>query len=260
MPTALIARTETLPAFTAPPPVSGSLRYYAGGDRVIEGDLHPVHGTPGPADIAEARRVLPQVEHLCRPPTLDLIAAWTRKLVPHLPRAPATDRELKLVVQGIAIACADMPVAVWTGETIAEALRTLTWWPAPADVRSLLVPHADRYRRLQAGLTRVVGAADRAAAPPRQPSAPSPEAVAHVAAIVAGFVSERAGADRTVQRGTTQGRARPMSDGGLLATYEAIEREGAMPGAGVDARQRGEAASIRVAMLRAKMAGGNVAP
>lgn len=244
MNTALSVRTETLPALASLPPVSGSLRYYAGGDTVISGDLHPVHGSPGPGDVAEARRVLPQAEHLCRPPSYAVIAAWCRKLVPHLPKSPDSEQDLGVVVQGIAAACCDLPCAVWTAETTTEALRTLKWWPAPSEVRALLQPYGLRYTRLRDGLARIVADADRGKGPPSRPQDPTPEAAAHVAGMVAAFVGERAFADPAHQDGRHPPRARPLSHGDLLAVYDKIAAGG---GAGAGA------AANRAARIRAEM-------
>jgi hypothetical protein len=249
---ALSVRTETLPALASLPPMSGSLRYYVGGDAVIDGDLHPVHGTPGPRDIDEARRALPQAEHQCRPATIGVIAAWCRKLSPHLPKAPIADDAVMLAVQGIAMACGDLPYAVWTGETAAEALRVLEWWPTPAKVLELLAPHARRYRRIRDGLARVVAAGAQPAQPPHKPEDPTPEAVAYVAAAVATVVGER-----TFSQGLPSERlkVRPgaMSDGTLLATYQRIVENGQRDGAGGAEKLAANAAAIRVRLIKEKM-------
>ena len=84
--------------------------------------------------------MLPQVQHLCRPPSIALIAAWCRKISPHLPRAPLDEQAVLVAVQGFAVACCDLPYAVWTGESATEALRTYKWWPTPAEVLALLDP------------------------------------------------------------------------------------------------------------------------
>jgi hypothetical protein len=148
------ARTETLPALASVPSLSGSLAYYVGGDTVIDGDLHPVHGSPGPGDVAEARRVLPQVQHLCRPPSIALIAAWCRKISPHLPRAPLDEQAVLLAVQGSLWPAATCPTRCGRGEG-----------------------DAARYTCLRDGLARVIAAANtgrtanRAAAQARGPDA-----------------------------------------------------------------------------------------
>jgi hypothetical protein len=238
------ARTETLPALASVPSLSGSLAYYVGGDTVIDGDLHPVQGSPGPGDVAEARRVLPQVQHLCRPPSIALIAAWCRKISPHLPRAPLDEQAVLVAVQGFAVACCDLPYAVWTGESATEALRTYKWWPTPAEVLALLRPYGARYTRLRDRLTAIIAAADRATAPPRKPQDPTPEAVEHVAAVVSAFVAERGFNDPAHADGRKPPRARTLAPGHLLAVYEAWAASG-QPGA--------DAAAQRAALIRSEM-------
>jgi hypothetical protein len=226
MSTALTARIESLPALASLPRLSSSLAYYVAGDTLYGDHLHPVHDSPGPGDIAEARRLLPQAAHLCRPPTFGLIVAWCKKLVPHLPRAPVSEAELMRAVEGIVLACGDLPYAVWTAETAGEALRTLEWWPPPAKLLAILAPHGERYRRLRDRLARIIEQADRASEPAAQPVQPTPEAQAYVAALVKAFVAERSFS--RPGEGAAVAPVKPMhlSDGALLALYERLASEG----------------------------------
>jgi len=127
---------------------------------------HPLHGSPGPGAIAEARRVLPQMQQLCRPPSVALIAAWCRKVALHLPRAPLDEQAVLLAVQGSLWPAATCPTRCGRGEG-----------------------DAARYTCLRDGLARVIAAAERQTAQPRRPEDPTPEAVEHIAALVSAFVS-----------------------------------------------------------------------
>jgi len=241
MTTALSVRSETLPAFASLPRLSGSLAYYVGGDRVVGGDLSAIQGTPGAKDIDEARGLIQQANHLCRPPTEALIEAWCKKLIPNLPRAPVGPDELRRVVDGIMLACGDLPFGVWTAETAGEALKTLEWWPPPAKVRAILGPFAAKLLRVRDGLARVI-AGSLAPDATNRPTGPTPESEAHVAGVVQAFVAERSFNDPTHVQAKPAVKAHPLSDGALLAVWEKAEADGT-PGA-----------SIRLAMLRKRIA------
>lgn len=245
MSTALTARIEILPAIAAPPRLSGSLAYYVGGDRLIDGDVHPVHGSPGQRDIAEARRRLPEMEHICRPPTAGLIAAWCKKLSPSLPKAPVTPEEQRGVIEGLLLACGDLPFAVWTAETAAEALRTLEWWPPPAKVRAILLPFALRLTRVRDGLRRVVAQAALSPEPGSAVAEPADAAKEHVASIVSAFISERSFNDPGRVEERQQTKPLLLSQGALLAEYDRLASEGG-PFA--------TASAARAAMLRKQIA------
>lgn len=234
MSTALSQRTEALPAVAILPKMSGSLAYCAAGERRLDGHVSPLHGTPSPADRAEAQRLLPQVEHLCREPDGRIVAEWCARLVPSV-RNPPGQQDLRLKVQAIAMACADLPAAVWTAATLTEAMGAFAFWPAAADVRTLLMPHAERLWRQRDGLKRVASMREEGAADHRD--APSEDEKAAVSSIVNQLIADQK------QEPTHRPKAEPrhLSDGALLATYERLAADG------------NQAAATRAAMLRARL-------
>lgn len=210
--------TETLPVAAKPVTMTASLAYYVAGDRVIGGDLHPIHGGPGRADISEARQKLTEAEHLCRPSSPRDIAIWCKKLE-SLPWAPATRELSQAAVVAICTACAELPAAVWTVETAATALRTWVRWPAPAQVYALLSEQARPFRESLEGLRRVA-AGGTTSSPRDERDARTPEAIAHVSAIVGAFAAERSFTDPNHPQAAPAVKAAPLSDGALLAAYE----------------------------------------
>lgn len=242
MSTALSVRTETLPAVATPPKLSGSLAHCVG---LLTDPDNPYshHVTVSGRDAAEARQRLGQMDHLCRPASVAMIAAWCRKLVPHLAKAPTNPQEFDRAIEGIAIACHDLPYAVWTAETVAEALKTQSWWPTPAKVRELLMPAAASLWRLRNGLKRAVDAADRAK-PEAAPEVVTDEAKAHVAALVQSFAAERSFNAPSGSPAREAIQAKPLSDGQKLAEYERLASEGG-PSA--------DAAATMAAVIRRKI-------
>lgn len=240
MSTALSTRVDSLPAVATAPRLSGSLQRCV--DLLTDPDNpYSHHVTVGGRDALEAQQRLDQLDHLCRSAPTALIAAWCKKLVPHLAKAPANSVEFDRAVEGIVIACHDLPYAVWTSETVAEALKTQSWWPAPAKVREILTPFANPLWRVRNGLRMAVRVAENARpAPP--PEVVTDDAKAHVAAVVEAFVQ-----DRTFNQPSAIGAPkstvtpRLLSDGHQLAEYERIASEGG-PFAG--------AAAHRAAMIR----------
>lgn len=224
MSTALSVRIETLPAIAMPPRLSGSLAHCVS---LLTDPDNPYahHVTVSERDAEEARQRLGQMEHLCRGASVAMIAAWCRKLVPHLAKAPANPQEFDRSIEGIAIACHDLPYAVWTAETVAETLKTQSWWPAPAKVREILMPAASALWRLRNGLKRAVDAAERAQPTPA-PEVVTDEAKDHVAALVQSFTAERSFNAPLGSPNKLTIQAKPLSDGQQLAEYERIADEG----------------------------------
>lgn len=236
MSTALTVRSDVLPAIAEPPRMSGSLAYFVAGTTRIGDHITHVHGSPTHLDRAEAARLLPDMEHLCRPCEAGAINAWCRRLNPAV-RNPQAANDLPLRIAAIASACADLPAAVWTSATCDQAMGEFQFWPAAADVRKLLLPHAQVLWAKRDGLRRVIatGAPDAPAARP-VPTEAEKEAVA---AAARQFVSERSFNREQEERP----KVRPsyLSPGVLLATYERLAAEG------------NKAAEARAEMLRAQI-------
>jgi hypothetical protein len=219
-----IIRFEPLAVVARAPTLSESLAYFVAGDTLFGGMLSPTHGTPGPADIAEAKRILPELEHLCRPPTSTLVTEWCKRLVPHLPKAPAGPDELRRVVDGILLACHDIPFAAWTVESAAAALKVLEWWPTPAKISAILEPFGKALKRQRDGVERVAEAG--ASKAPTKRYDPTPEALEHVGRLVKEFTSERSFNDPNGIDAGQPPKALHLSDGQLLAEYDRIASEG----------------------------------
>lgn len=238
MTTALSVRTE-IAALATLPTLSPSLSRLV--YRLTEEDNpYRHHIKVAGRDATEAAARLSQVEHMCRPAPNALIAAWCRKLVPHLPKAPIDETGFNRSVEGFVLACGDLPYSVWTQQTVAEALKVLKWWPSPAQVREVLLPVASPIWKMYNGLETAVRLSDGTAQAP-EPEAHTDDAKAHVSAITAAFVAERSFNDPNHAQHRGPAKAAPLSDGALLATWEKAQADG-IPGA-----------SIRVQQLRERL-------
>lgn len=235
--------TDVVPANAKPVPLSASLAHFVQGDVVIDGHLTRVIGTPSPADIAEARKRLPEAEHLCRDSDPRVIAAWCRKLS-GLGNAPKDNEGVQKALGAIIAACSILPACVWTAETSAEALRTFEFFPTPAKVYALLSAHADRYKRTRDGLKRV--AEHGGSSPDPEPIDRSQEALDAVAAMRAAFVSERSWNQKQAENiiKASGHKSVPVSKGMLLKIWEKELADG-KAGAG--------GAADRVARLRKEL-------
>jgi hypothetical protein len=261
-----LARIEGLPPAVRPIALSASLHQHINaavplgstsnlrpaGDRptVEEAEADPrmvAHWSP-PADpptegvLDEARRKLAAAEKLCQPADPRLMAFWCGRLL-GLPFAPESEAAGDGAIAAICLACADLPGAVWTNETLALALRTWTRWPAPAQVYALLAEQAKPFLRVRDGLRRVLAAVP--AAQPQEPlMPPKPEERDAVHAIVEAWKAE-IGYHRCQPLPPAEQRAvrplKPVPQAELLAAYEQLAAQG-------DA-----AAAIRVNMLRQRL-------
>jgi hypothetical protein len=233
-------RASALPALAHVVPMSGSLAYHVAGATVIDGLLIQPVGNPSGADIAEAQRKLGEAEFACRAPEMITVRNWCAALVPHLPKAPGK-AEFADVMLGIWLACHDLPTAVWTAETVAEALRVFEWWPPPAKVRALLLPFAEKFWRARDGLKRVAEHRAEPSTPTPPRGDPTVEEVALVTAALTAFLAKRSWNQPDGSQ-ADQDAIKPayLSDGALLATWEKLLAAG-QPGA-----------AVRVNMLRAK--------
>lgn len=232
------SRTEALPAAALPPRMSGSLAYFVAGERRVGDHVSPVIGSPSAADRAEAQRLAPVFQHLCRPAEESVVGVWCARLVPAV-RNPPGEHDLGLKIQAIATACHDLPALVWTAATLVEAMAEFQFWPAAADVRKLLLPHAQVLWSKRDGLARVIATGPADVSAPRAP--PTEEEKAAVAAASRQFVAERSfNQEPVVER--PQVKPAHLSPGALLATYERLAGEG------------NGAAALRAEMLRAQIA------
>ena len=223
MSTAVIQSRYDPPAFVRPVELSAALSdAILTAQMAAEEALSSGHFRPTRADTFEAARVLPRAEQQCQPGDARMIAQWMERLRA-LPYGPKTPDEAKAAVASAIAANGDLPAAVWTAETAAEALRTLLTYPAPAVVRELLLPHAKRFWRVRDGLRRVAG--HKADVPPQRQE-PTAEAKAAVSEMVAAFVAERAAAREQAPDAKPTVTPKHLSDGQLLAIYEEQARQG----------------------------------
>lgn len=138
-----------LPAAVSVPPPSHALaqlirdvaaapfnKFYVAGPTRARDDWFAVE-MPAPELQAEAKELVRAITPLVAPAPLQLIRAWVVRLAAGVANAP--DRQEKEpAIAAIALACADLPVACFTEETLAAALRQFRWWPAAAEVHELL--------------------------------------------------------------------------------------------------------------------------
>jgi hypothetical protein len=128
----------------------------------------------GEVERAEAVRILPKYEELCRPPIdRGLIEVWLSRLadmgVRKAPEGAAWDG----YVEGVALLCGDLPAVVWTEEPLRAALGKFTWWPSPAELNGQLRPIGDRRKRELAALRTVAAMPEpQQPVPPAQSSEP----------------------------------------------------------------------------------------
>lgn len=234
-------RGAELPALAKPVPLSGSLAYHVGIQRPfgaadassltpeqLDADprlvphYSPPQGRPSRADVAEAVRKLVEAEHVCRPGEPVLMAVWCGRMK-ILPWGPTDERASQASITAICLACGDLPAAVWTAESATLALRRWKRWPAPAEVYALLSEVAKPFLRMRDGLRRV--AATEPAGPAAAPKAPPTESeLAYVGGIVSALTLDLAHQVTARELATPrnlQHVAKPLSDGQLLAAYEA---------------------------------------
>jgi len=146
-------RRPTFPREPAlPPSVRGALDHIDG----MIADGAPVT-VRGPEDRTNALELIPAYELLCAPSNRAVIEAWLRPLVFSVrnpPEAEHFDGRLRSVIIG----CAELPLGVWSEETMNLALRTFQYMPAGADVYALLSPVAERLQRTLRNLQRMATA------------------------------------------------------------------------------------------------------
>jgi hypothetical protein len=252
-----LTRIEGLPPALKPVQLSAMLAARVAGDVMVgtgsmtaaEADLDPrqqrhLSHAPqepmGDAERAEARRLFVQADRLCKPGDPKLVAFWCGRLRV-LPFKPETEQWSVNAIEAICLACAELPGAVWTNETLAEALRTFRRWPAPAEVFALLEPVARPFWISRDGLRRALEA-PKPPVVPREP--PSEQALEAVADVVAKLKAEIRSNSRAVRDLPKERPPVPVSAGVLLATYERLAAQG------------DQAAAIRVGMLRKQLGEG----
>lgn len=198
----------------------------------------PASLRPGLAD--EAKRHMAVLDRVLQAATA---ADWDRWLVPLavLPNAPSRGEQFSLQVSAIAFALNDVPAAILTAERQRDALRRFQYWPTPKELGALLLPFAREVQHERVALQRIAAAGDRLSPPPA-----SEDERERIATGLSDLVAELTarGHETAARDSRPSGKASRLSEGQLLAEYEAIAHAG---GAGA------EAAAIRAAALRERL-------
>jgi hypothetical protein len=115
-----------------------------------------------PSVREEAGRGLAVMDAVMRPATTH---DWQKFLSPLriLPQAPTTAAGFTTAIGLFGFAFNDVPASVLTVDRQREALRTMRFWPVPADIERLLRPTVDALHRERRGLEAVVRAPTQAA-------------------------------------------------------------------------------------------------
>jgi hypothetical protein len=182
---------------------------------------------------AEAQRAADAIAWQLRPVPSALFRAWLGPVNAAV-RNPQSAEDFEVRCAGLHALLDDLPAGCFT----AEARRALpAFFPSAEDIRRAVEPGARRLRALADAL-----AASLAPVPgptlPEPAASPSPEERAAMLAKARQVAAElRANADAREARDRPAAKAVPLSDGALLALYEAM----------------GEAGKHRAALLRRKL-------
>lgn len=143
----------------ADPPMSKGLAYHVRGGTMIvyspgeKPHFSPAQGYPTPDEIAEAARLVADMEGAFLPPAPDTVVAWIKNLRT-LPNGPKTDADVKAAVGLIMLGCHDLPALCWTRDTLSKAAR-LEWFPSPYSLDQLLRPIATAAQNRLLALKRI---------------------------------------------------------------------------------------------------------
>jgi len=111
---------------------------------VVPGLIIP--GRPAEYHPLAARYAL-TFAHLLEPASHDVIEQWVLMLTAGIPNRPREESEFQAWQDAAMIALGNLPSGVWCQETLGEALGHFVFWPAIAEVKRLLLPHAERLKR-----------------------------------------------------------------------------------------------------------------
>ena len=119
---------------------------------------------PPPAELAEARRLLPGLVAAMEPARQADVWDWLRDLqAAHaLLEVPATKEAVAAACVSLWEVCQEFPRGVWTRETRIAYMRENRFWPLPAVLFSFLQPFAKEIRRKHHICKALVGAAEAA--------------------------------------------------------------------------------------------------
>ncbi|GAN55235.1 hypothetical protein [Tanticharoenia sakaeratensis] len=147
-----------------------------------------------PSRVVALRDQLARVEAAAAPTPPEVIASWLHQLRDFVSNPPADRAAMK--VAAIAETCADIPIGAWTPASRMAWVRQPdrngypvgSRWPAPGELRGVLLPFAEKIRREASGLRALLAKSE--AKPDFGRRKPTAEERAAVAARAAAFRDE----------------------------------------------------------------------
>lgn len=232
-------------------------------DRLRRGDAAPglvislgPKPQPSGAVVAEAKRILPDLERAMEPMPNDRLGVEVDRFIDMLNAAvanPQDEQALQMRKMAVAMACEGMPAIVWTPDTLRLAVRRFKFFPAAAEFVEFMEDQLVPLRSRLAGV-RMVSRCTPREEPIREPKTPEArEAVRKKAAEATARLQAQTAEDERIRK---FGSWTPAGAEGLTgrALAAALKRE--LPGLSGDllnvTRQRIEvlerAASLAAAM------------
>jgi hypothetical protein len=109
------------------------------------------------ADKLEAQLALPHYALMLKPQRAGIVRHWLDALAMGV-RNPPSEEEIAMRVAAVTSMLSDLPVGVWTKDTLERAGRAFKFWPSVADLNDLLRPVADSLARRHRNAERVAAA------------------------------------------------------------------------------------------------------
>lgn len=131
-------------------------------DRMRRGDPAPglviaagVRTQPSKEEIAEAKRVLPELELAMQPMPSDLLQAEVSRFLDMLNAAvanPQDEKALGLRKIATSLACEGLPAIVWTPEALKLAIRQFKFFPSSAEFAEFMEGQIEQKRSRMAAI------------------------------------------------------------------------------------------------------------
>jgi hypothetical protein len=122
---------------------------------------------PDAADAAEHLRAGMEC-----PASREVVEVWLARLALMVANAPTDQVAAELQCGAVWELCSDLPVAVWSGESIKAYCDVEKYWPCPAELRQFLRSRAELIERQIAGFDRVAKAPRARSGPARESTVP----------------------------------------------------------------------------------------